>query len=85
MFTADTDFQSRFGGTAFFYTHTYELAHAFLVEYFERVGFENAFFFVYFDGNTKYKKNNKNLTQKQRIMHKSQAKHSKRRYQFLWK
>ena len=31
----------------------------------------------------KYKKNNKNLTQKQRIMHKSQAKHSKRRYQFL--
>ena len=47
------------------------------------MGKNGGFFFVYFDGNTKYKKNNKNLTQKQRIMHKSQAKHSKRRYQFL--
>ena len=46
MLTANTDFERRFGGTAFFHAHAYELPYTFLVENFERIGFEDTFFFV---------------------------------------
>ena len=41
MFTTDTALQVRTDGTAFFGCHTYQLAYTILVEYLERVYFQN--------------------------------------------
>ena len=46
MLTADTNLELGLGGTTFLYTHAYKLAYAFLIEYFEGVGLDDAVLFV---------------------------------------
>ena len=49
MFAADTHFEFGFGRAAFFHAHSYELANAFLIEHFERIGLDDSVFFVEFE------------------------------------
>ena len=46
MLATDTYLKFRLGSTAFLYTHAYELTNTLLVKDFERIGLDNAMFFV---------------------------------------
>lgn len=49
VFATDADFELGTSGTAFLDAHLYELAHAFLIEDFERIGLDDAVLFVEFE------------------------------------